>query len=114
MVWPDRAPVVVAAHSDLEQASSGTNPGSAYQRVSIRHRKGNVHVGSEPGLLILLGMNFSGIAVTRSAPTCVNVARTARIIRTRYPLRLRYRNLHKNSMNSSFPAFTPGSVILLR
>src|SRR5436305_13421081 len=61
-------------------------------------RNGNVQAGSEPGLLTLLGINLRAIAARRSEPTCVIVTRIARITRSRYPLRLRYKNLTTNNM----------------
>src|SRR5438046_219286 len=62
-------------------------------------RNGKVQAGSDPGLLTLLGMNLSGIAARRSEPTCAIVTRIARITRSRYPLRLRYKNLTRNNMS---------------
>src|SRR5438128_1049323 len=61
-------------------------------------KNGKVQSGSEPGLLTLLGMNLSGMAARRSEPTCAIVTRMARITRSRYPLRLRYKNLTRNNM----------------
>src|SRR5215471_10311520 len=54
--------------------------------VRTPSKNGNVQDGSEPGLLTLLGINLSGIAASRSEPTCANVMRIARITRKRYPL----------------------------
>src|SRR5436309_13689864 len=71
-------------------------------------KNGKVQAGSEPGLLTLLGMNLSGIAARRSEPTCAIVTRIARITRSRYPLRLRYRNFTKNSIEE--PLFGFGDI----
>ena len=60
-----------------------------------------VQAGSDPGLLTLLGIHFSGIAARRSQPTCKITTTIAIMTRKRYPFRLRYRNL--NNMMSPFP-----------
>src|SRR5436853_5425118 len=63
-------------------------------------KNGKVQAGSDPGLLILLGINLSGKAARISEPTRVSVSNIARTIRKRYPFRLRSRNL-KNIIPSS-------------
>src|SRR4051794_6057932 len=65
-------------------------------------RNGNVHVGSAPGLLTLLGMNLSGKAAPISQPTCANVTKIANTTNLRYPRRFRYKNL--SSIALSTPA----------
>src|SRR6266849_6229836 len=51
--------------------------------LRIPSKKGKVQAGSEPGLLILLGINLSGRATARSEPTCRIVTITARRTRKR-------------------------------
>src|SRR5215469_4379188 len=68
--------------------SDGSSTGVS-KNESTGFKNGKVHEGSEPGLLTLLGMNLSGMAASRSEPTCVKVTRIARMTRKRYPFRLR-------------------------
>ena len=42
--------------------------------LSIPSTNGKLQAGSEPGLLILLGINFSGRATTISEPICAMVS----------------------------------------